>query len=420
MSPKTKRDLILKNFAQLWESLWSSSVHLDSALSKQPPHLKSVLAQILPVILMRPASQAEALGVGVASGEPWSLRPAGLGDWRSAGLMLERMYEFMAQGNPPADPMEEDFPPEMIQEWKKTWGEETLYHLVDTLGRAAPLSLRASRHFGAPNLMQALKVEGQLPVRIELSNMTPLGVRLSGYAPVLGSEVYQKGAFEIQDEGSQLMALFALWPERYGDFLSDRPGRVLPKEQLDVDLPRMKSPLTVVDACAGAGGKSLALADALEGKGKVFAYDTSAKKLQALKRRASRTQLRNIQSALVEEGREEMLVEKFQNQADVVLVDAPCSGWGVLRRNPDINWRQSSNVLERMPVIQLRLLSMYSRLVAPGGGLTYGVCTFRMDETRGVVDQFLESHPEFVPGKGGFLGPGPCDGFFMQHFVRKS
>ena len=183
--------------------------------------------------------------------------------------------------------------------------------------------------------------------------------------------------------------------------------------------PRVKSSYTVVDACAGAGGKSLAIADALGGKGKVFAYDTSIKKLQALRRRASKTQLRNIHAAPVVEGAEEAHVEPFRETADLVLVDAPCSGWGVLRRNPDIKWRQSKEVLDRMPKIQLRLLSVYSRLVAPGGRLVFGVCTFRMAETREVVQEFLSQNPDFTAQEGGFFGPGPCDGFFMQSFSKK-
>ncbi len=417
---KAKREAIVQGFSKLWESLWTSSVHLDSALSKLPPQTKSILAQLLPSILMRPVSQAEALGVGVPSGEPWSLNPQNLGQWRPAPLMMERMYELMTQGNPSVDPVRGDFPEEMLKEWESSWGIDCVRHLVDTLGRPAPLSLRANREFGVEALIQGLKSDAQIAVRIEPSSFAPLGVRLSGYAPVLKSELYQKGAFEIQDEGSQWMALFALWPERFGSVLSEKPMSVGVSQLRFDSLPRFKSSLTVVDACAGAGGKSLAIADALGGKGKVFAYDISVKKLQALKRRASKTQLRNIHVAPVTEGAEEAHVEKFKDTADIVLVDAPCSGWGVLRRNPDIKWRQSKEVLERMPQVQARLLSVYSRLVAPGGRLVFGVCTFRLAETRDIVRDFLVKHPEFTAQEGGFFGPGPCDGFFMQSFTRNS
>ena len=174
-----------------------------------------------------------------------------------------------------------------------------------------------------------------------------------------------------------------------------------------------------MDACAGAGGKSLAFADAMRGKGRVFAYDTSPRKLQALRRRATRAGVRNIQAVVLESGSEQKSISKFKKTANIVLVDAPCSGWGVLRRNPDIKWRQEADSLARMPEIQGHVLSTYSELVAPGGRMVFGVCTFRKAETIEVVDRFLKEHPEFEKGPGGYLGPGPTDGFFMQAMTRK-
>jgi 16S rRNA (cytosine967-C5)-methyltransferase len=92
----------------------------------------------------------------------------------------------------------------------------------------------------------------------------------------------------------------------------------------------------------------------------------------------------------------------------------------VLRRNPDIKWRQGEDVLKRMPEIQKRLLSLYSDLVAPGGRLVFGTCTFRKSETLDIVEDFLKNHPDFKAKEGGYLGPDPCDGFFMQAFERVS
>jgi len=418
LKPKAKAAAVFKGFSELWSNLFATPVHLDSALSKQPTSVKSILAQILPTILLKPASLAEALGVGVQPEEPWSFDTKKLGQWRPAQLMAERIYEMMTQGVLEVDPMKEDFPPQMIAEWKASWGQDVLVELVDTLAREAPLSLRASRRAGAQGLLTALTSGTRLPVRVELSNLVPLGVRLSGYAPVLGTESYQKGAFEIQDEGSQFMALFALWPERYGALLKDRPGKVPKLEFPAPPPPKDPAAWTVIDACAGAGGKSLAMGDAMKGKGRIYSYDTSALKLQALRRRATRAGLNNIQAVAVKEGSESEVVSRFKRTAQVVLVDAPCSGWGVLRRNPDIKWRQAESVLTRMPEIQLRLLNQYSELVAPGGRLVYGVCTFRKAETLDIVRQFLEKNPKFKAQEGGFLGPGPCDGFFMQAFTK--
>jgi 16S rRNA (cytosine967-C5)-methyltransferase len=140
--------------------------------------------------------------------------------------------------------------------------------------------------------------------------------------------------------------------------------------------------------------------------------------LQALRRRATRAGVNNIQVTTVCDGSESEVVKKFEAKANVVLVDAPCSGWGVLRRNPDIKWRQQRDVLVRMPQIQLRLLTVYAGLVAPGGRLVYGVCTFRPAETTAVIEKFLSEHPDFRAIEGGYLGPGPCDGFFMQAMVK--
>lgn len=178
--------------------------------------------------------------------------------------------------------------------------------------------------------------------------------------------------------------------------------------------------MTIVDACSGAGGKALALADILDGKGRVYGYDVFESKVAALKKRAKRSQLNNIQSVWVKEGDEEASLVKHLGSADLVLVDAPCSGWGVLKRNPDIKWRSNPADLKRMPELQLRLLSLYSKLVKPGGRLVYGLCTFRKEETENVVSNFLTQNPGWETTRGGYYGPGRTDGFFMQGFVRKA
>jgi 16S rRNA C967 or C1407 C5-methylase (RsmB/RsmF family) len=408
---------IMKNFEELWSSLFLSPVHLDSGLSKLPKNVKTVLAQILPSILLRPVSQAEMMGIGVAPNEPWGIKPAELARWRAARMLAQRLYQMMSSRNEAPSAQPGDFPPHMIETWEKTWGRDVMLDLVETLGSEAPLSLRANRKVGAKKLLTRLTAGSRLPVKAELSGVSPVGVRLAGYAPVLGTELYKEGAFEIQDEGSQLMALFALWPEIFGAALQKKPGKM--KKDFSYELPEDTQPWTVVDACAGAGGKSLAMSDALNGKGRFFAYDISATKLQGLRRRAKNAGLNNIQPITLKENEEAASLTKFKRRAHVVLVDAPCSGWGVLRRNPDIKWRQSNETLERMPQIQLRLLSVYSQLVAGEGRLVFGVCTFRKEETTDVVERFLEEHPEFEATEGGYLGPGPCDGFFMQCFVRR-
>ncbi|MGZ3707286.1 MAG: RsmB/NOP family class I SAM-dependent RNA methyltransferase [Bdellovibrionota bacterium] len=415
---RAKKELMVQHFNKLWASLMTTPIHLDSALSKEAASLKSIIAQIVPAILLRPASQAEMLGIGVPPDEPWQLNAQKLAHWRPATLMAERLYELLVQKPIVPAPTRADFPAGMIEELEKTFSAKVADELVDVLAREAPLSLRAARKVGAPKLLEGIKDGGRLPVKAELSDLSPLGVRLHGYAPVLGTELYKSGSFEIQDEGSQVMALFSLFPERFAPLLQQNPGRAKTGSRA-IELPKDVPAWTVIDACAGAGGKTLALADALGGKGRIYSYDTSAKKLQALKRRSKHAGYNNVQAVAVKEGEEKETVSRFRRRANVVLVDAPCTGWGVLRRNPDIKWRQSTETLAKMPEIQKRVLSLYSDLVAPGGRLVFGVCTFRRAETREVVDAFLARHPDFEAREGGYLGPGPCDGFFMQAFQRK-
>ncbi len=410
----------LSAFEKIWRGLFESPVHLDSAISKLHRNLKGPISLTVPAILLRPSSLAEAMGVGVPSGEPWKLSDPSRAKWKPAQQVAERILADLDSARMDENrgaPSEEDFPPEMIREWKESWGEQATTHLVRELGGPAPLSLRVTRRSSPGELLK--QMSSQLPVKARISDFSPVGLRLAGYATVMsGNEWFEKGDFEIQDEGSQIMALFALWPEIFGGLLSAVPGPVQVPAILP-ELPRDTPAWNVVDACAGAGGKTLALADALQGKGRVYSYDTSEKKLQALRRRTTRAHLNNTQAVVVQEGAEAESIGRFRKRAQCVLVDAPCSGWGVLRRNPDIKWRQDASVLERMPQIQLRLLKLYSELVAPGGRLVYGVCTFRKAETLEVVSRFLSEAPDFESDRGGYLGPGPCDGFYMHAFKRK-
>lgn len=411
-------------FRSVWTELFQGSAHLDSALSRQPRELKSELARTLQALLRRPVSESHALGLAIEKGLPWSLGLAQLANWEGAVHFYRAAREKLENEGalPGSTATGDDYPPWLLSAWEEDWGSDTSKTLQRALGEDPPLAMRASRKLGAEDLLNRLRPGLPGEIRAVPSVVAPFGAVLSGYAPVFGSEAFQEGLFEIQDEGSQFMSLFAIWPEIFGKFLQPSPGPSSfswRDSEFDQVLKNPASPLTVVDACAGAGGKTLALADALEGRGRVYAYDTSAGKIQALRKRASRAGLRNIQGAQVEENKEEELVSRFRRRADVVLVDAPCSGWGVLRRNPDIKWRGKDSGLDRMPGLQKRILTAYSDLVAPGGSLVFGVCTFRKSETRGVVDWFSERNPDFSPVEGGYIGPGGTDGFFMQRFRRE-
>jgi 16S rRNA (cytosine967-C5)-methyltransferase len=374
------------------------------------------------LLLQRPRSLAHYLRFQLSDEEPWWLDQDSLAGWPTARAMAKRLYQNFerdAHFTEEGFPVEEDFPPNMIEEWKREFGKKTCDELVATLGSPAPLACRASRTQGRDAVLSQLNDSRELPVRGRSSKVAPYGFTFDTYAPVLSHELFKKGAYEIQDEGSQVMALFALWPETFLPMLRKVPGacRDWPRER---DVPKAPGTWTVVDACAGAGGKTLALADAMLGRGQVFAYDVSVKKLEALRQRARRAQLSNIKAVALPEGSEESVTKKFHETADRVLVDAPCSGWGVLRRNPDLKWRQDPDSYTRLVALQARLLDLYSQLVKKGGLLTYGVCTFRGAETSAQVKAFLERHADFESVGGGYFGPGPSDGFFFHAFRRKA
>jgi 16S rRNA (cytosine967-C5)-methyltransferase len=408
-------------FDQLWNLLFTSPVHLDSALSKAPPSQKSALAEISRLLLQRPHSLAHFLRFHLSEDEPWSLEREDLPQWPTARAMAERLFHtwkrdpyFHEEGRA----VPNDYPEWMTSEWRRDFGDQVATELVIALGKQAPLSLRASRRQGRDNVLSALNDSREIPIRARASTHAPFGFYFDEYVPVLGHPLFREGGYEIQDEGSQLMALFALWPETFLPMLRKIPSacRDWPKGK---EVPEAPKSFTVIDACAGAGGKTLAMADALLGRGKVFAYDVSAKKLEALRKRAKRFGLHNIQTLALTENEEEKAIAKFRGSADRVLVDAPCSGWGVLRRNPDAKWRQEYESLDRLVGLQARLLDVYAPLVKAGGILTYGVCTFRKDETSAQAAAFLARHPEFESVGGGYFGPGPSDGFYFHAFRRK-
>jgi len=168
-----------------------------------------------------------------------------------------------------------------------------------------------------------------------------------------------RGAIEVQDEGSQLLALL-----------------------LDAKRGEM-----VVDFCAGAGGKTLAIGAAMRSTGRLYAFDTSAHRLDAFKPRLARSGLSNVHPAAIAHERDDR-VKRLAGKIDRVLVDAPCSGLGTLRRNPDLKWRQSLDSVTEMTVKQAAILQSSARLLKPGGRLVYATCSILPQETRPLPRRF--------------------------------
>jgi len=217
------------------------------------------------------------------------------------------------------------------------------------------------------------------------------------------SDAYLKGVIEVQDTGSQLAC----------EAVGARPGE------------------TVIDLCAGAGGKTLALAAAMDGAGTLIACDTDRTRLQRLPPRAQRAGADMIETLLLDPGKEAAMLARFAAAADAVLVDAPCSGTGTWRRNPEARWRLTPAALERYAAIQSRLLDVAAGLVRPGGRLVFITCSLLDAEGAGQAEGFLARHsgwraePPVLPagsprGSGIRLSPhrDGTDGFFIARFVR--
>ncbi len=239
-------DRFHESLAETWQKLIHSPIHLDAALSQAPRDLKSYLAAFLPVLLRRPVALARALrSEALANPGVWSLSPSELADWRGVGELGQKFLDLcdeMPESGPPLGPSTralkalhrsaelgswDDFPSSWQEAWIREWGEEHAEKLCRTLAGDPPLSLRASRRIGQKRLLSALGDQVDLPEGSRLDEHVPSGVVLSQYVPVLGTSLAKDGLFEIQDLGSQGMAHFALWPERFMGLLSRFPVRNL-------------------------------------------------------------------------------------------------------------------------------------------------------------------------------------------------
>jgi 16S rRNA (cytosine967-C5)-methyltransferase len=260
------------------------------------------------------------------------------------------------------------------------------------LGRA-PLDVRVNRLRGTRE--QALAALGGEP-----TPLSPLGLRLPEGTAVEESEAWRSGLVEVQDEGSQLLALAC----------AAGPG------------------MDVVDLCAGAGGKTLALAAEMENRGRLVAADADRTRLSRMRPRLERAGVSIVEPRLLDPGREREALAGLEGQADLVLVDAPCSGTGTWRRNPELRWRIDPERLERLVKLQAYLLDLGAELVRPGGVLVYAVCSLLAEEGRGQAEA-LGARSSLVPeappipggraaGPGLLLTPGHdgTDGFFVARW----
>lgn len=264
---------------------------------------------------------------------------------------------------PPA--MRAEMPQWLLERLTAQYGEEQTLQLADALNRPAPLDLRV-------NSLKATREEvvtelGKAPIACEPMPYAPLGLRVHKKPTLQNLPLFKSGAIEVQDEGSQLLS----------QIVGAKRGEM------------------VTDFCAGAGGKSLALGAMMRNSGRLYAFDISDKRLAKLKPRLARSGLSNVHPVRIAH-ENDAKIKRLAGKMDRVLVDAPCSGLGTLRRNPDIKWRQSPEAVEELRAKQAAILSSAARMVKVGGRLVYATCSLLQEENEDVVAQFLATHPDFA------------------------
>ena len=236
--------------------------------------------------------------------------------------------------------------------------------LAAALNRPASLDLRVnSLKATREDVLKRLRADG---MAAEACIYSPLGIRLEEKPALSRHPLFLDGSIEVQDEGSQLL----------GYLVAPKRGEM------------------VVDFCAGAGGKTLLLGAMMRSSGRLYAFDVAEKRLANLKPRLARSGLSNVHPVRIE-SENDIKVKRLAGKLDRVLVDAPCSGLGTLRRNPDLKWRQSPESVAELAAKQAAILTAAARLVKSGGRLVYATCSLLAEENEEVVTAFLAAHPDF-------------------------
>lgn len=279
------------------------------------------------------------------------------------GALAQRVRTFRAESLP--DAARVDLPDWLWERLVGAHGEAEALRLAQGMLNPAPLDLRVNLARTSRDEVRARLAEEQ--IEAAATPHSPAGLRLAGKPPINRHSLFKEGLIEVQDEGSQLLA----W------LLAPRRGEM------------------VADYCAGAGGKTLAVAMLMRGSGRVYAMDISAKRLAALAPRAARAGVTNVH-AIVLAGDRDVRAKRLAGKLDRVLVDAPCSGFGTLRRNPDLKWRHGPAAIVELAHKQRGILAAACRLLKPGGRLVYATCSILRAENEAVADDFLVAHPQFA------------------------
>ncbi len=290
---------------------------------------------------------------------------------------------------PLPDAVAADLPDWLWDRLGETLGADGRDAFARSAREPAPLDLRV-------NALKATRVDALAQLRgdgyaVEPTPYSPWGLRVNGRPSLAQHPWFVDGSIEVQDEGSQLVAFLA----------APRRGEM------------------VVDFCAGAGGKTLALGVLMRSQGRLYAFDTVEKRLQNLKPRLARSGLSNVHPQLIAHERDAK-IKRLAGKVDRVLVDAPCTGTGTLRRNPELKWRMLPAAIDELNARQSSILGAAARLVKRGGALVYATCSLLRRENEAVVEAFSGRHPGFSDPV--FLRIRPdiddSDGFFAARWVR--
>lgn len=295
---------------------------------------------------------------------------------------LEKFYKIRKIRESVPDWLDETGEKELGKQWEK---------VLRALNQRPSMVLRANTLFTTPKELQKILEEDENISETALVTWSPDAVELKFPRNVFRTEAYHNGLFEVQDAASQMVS----------EYLNVQPG------------------MRVIDACAGAGGKTLHLAALMKNKGRIIALDVKEKKLQELKKRSARANVKIVETKTIDSTK---TIKRLKDTADRLLLDVPCSGLGVLRRNPDSKWKLNPEEIERVKKIQQEILTTFSDMTKVGGKMVYATCSILPSEGEEQIKWFLKE----VGDKWEFIGEkrySPdvyhADGFYMALLERK-
>lgn len=319
------------------------------------------------------------------------LRGYPIPDWKQLEGVPERKIKGRFDELSKIRTFKESIPDWMDELGVKELGEKIWTKEIAAQNQPAKVILRVNTLKTTKDKLRAILMD--LNIETEYLKDQPDALVLKERANVFLTDAFKEGFFEVQDANSQLVA----------HFLEVKPG------------------MRVVDACAGAGGKTLHIASIMENKGQLIAMDLYESKLKQLKLRAKRNSAFNIEYRIIDSTK---VIKKLHEKADRVLIDAPCSGLGVLKRNPDAKWKLQPEFIENIKKVQSEVLENYSKMVKPGGKLVYATCSVLPSENQEQVKKFLDGETgknfTFVKDSKILASESGFDGFYMALLERKT